>query len=84
MTYRLLRLAPGSYDLVLDDVIVGSVVREDPADRAFPVWHAELLDDPPQERRPHPFSKIDHTFGTLDAVAMWLEGAEIIDCASLA
>lgn len=33
--------------------------------------------DPPQQDRPHPFSRIDHTFGTLDAVVIWLGGASI-------
>jgi hypothetical protein len=36
---------------------------------------AAPLDDPPPQRRPHPFSKVDHTFGTFAAVAMWLGGA---------
>lgn len=71
MTYALHRLAPGSYDLVLNGEIVGSVVREIAAG-GDPVWHAELLDDPPPAKRPHPFSKIDHTFGSLQAVTMWL------------
>jgi hypothetical protein len=36
-----------------------------------------LLNDPPHEKRPYPFSKVDHTFGTLDAVLAWLGGAAI-------
>ncbi|MCJ2113322.1 hypothetical protein MKK64_19285 [Methylobacterium sp. E-025] len=61
------RLAVGSYDLVLDGVIVGSVVREVSADGGHRAWHVELLDDPPPDRRPSPFRKIEHTSPTLDA-----------------
>lgn len=81
MNYSLHRLAPGSYDLVLDGKIVGSVVREIVAGDDAPVWHAELLDDPPLIGRPNPFSKVDHAFGTLDAVLAWLGGARILEYA---
>jgi hypothetical protein len=77
ITYSLHRLAPGSYDLYLDGEIVGGVVREIATGSNVPVWHAELLGDPPLARRPDPFSKVDHTFGTLDAVLAWLGGAAI-------
>ncbi|WP_156634284.1 hypothetical protein [Methylobacterium sp. Leaf113] len=53
MTYTLHRLAPGSYDLILNGEIVGSVVREASIEGGAPIWHAELLDDPPSEKRPH-------------------------------
>lgn len=79
MTYSLHRLAPGSYDLAIDGVIMGSVVREIAAGGDAPVWHAELLDDPPLAKRPQPFIRIDHTFGTLDAVLAWLGGAAIFN-----
>jgi hypothetical protein len=79
MTYTLQRFAAGSYDLVLGDKIFGSVVRELASGADGPVCHAELLDDPPAEKRPHPFSRIDHTFGTLDAITNWLGGAPIMD-----
>lgn len=72
MTYALHRLAPGSYDLVLGGEIVGSVVREVRGGTGSDIWHAELLDDPAPEKRPPPFSKIDHTFGSLQAVVSWL------------
>ena len=77
MTYRLYSLAPGSYDLALDGVIVGSVVREVRGGDGDHIWHAELLNDPPPEKRPPPFSKVDHTFGSLQAVVAWLGEAEI-------
>lgn len=79
MNYTLHRLAPGSYDLVLSGEIVGSVVRELRTGIDAPIWHAELLGDPPPERRPHPFSRIDHAFGSLDAVVIWLDGASVLD-----
>jgi hypothetical protein len=77
MTYTLHRLAPGSYDLVLNGKIVGGVVREIATASDASVWHAELLDDPLPAQRPYPFSKVDHTFGTLGAVLAWLGGAAI-------
>ncbi|KQP60089.1 hypothetical protein ASF41_10450 [Methylobacterium sp. Leaf111] len=79
MSYTLHRLAPGSYDLILSGEIVGSVVRELGNGNDAPIWHAELLGDPPSERRPPPFSRIDHVFGTLDAVVLWLDGASVLD-----
>lgn len=79
MTYKLHRLAPGSYDLLLGGEIVGSVVREVSTAGDAPIWHAELLGDPPPEKRPPPFSRIDHTFGTLDAARAWLGCAAVIN-----
>ena len=46
MTYRLLQLAPGSYDVELDGRIIASLVSY----RSNKRWIAELLD----ERLPHP------------------------------
>jgi len=43
MTYRLVRLAPGSYDLELDGEIIASVVRD--GERGG--WSVELLDAAP-------------------------------------
>ena len=42
MTYRLIQLAPGAYDLLLQDIIVGSVVRN--GSRQPYTWTAELLE----------------------------------------
>ena len=77
MTYALHRLAPGSYDLVLGGEVVGSVVREVRGGAGDDVWHAELLNDPAPEKRPPPFSRIDHTFGSLQAVVSWLDDPAI-------
>ena len=79
MTYTLHRLAAGSYDLILDGVIVGSVVREVSKEGHGRDWHAELLDDPPADQRPHPFEQIEHRFSTLDALTTWLGGAELVN-----
>ena len=40
-------------------------------------WHAKLLDDPPPEKRSPPFNKVDHTFGSLQAVVDWQGYAEV-------
>lgn len=78
MIYALHRLAPGSYNLVLGGEVVGSVVQEVRNGTSDAIWHAELLDDPTPEKRPPPFSRVDHTFGSLQAVTVWLGGAGII------
>jgi hypothetical protein len=41
MTYSLIQLAPGAYDLVLDGEVMGSVVRN--GSRQPYTWTAELL-----------------------------------------
>lgn len=72
MTYTLHQLAPGSYDLALDGVIVGGVVRETTAGGSSTGWCAELLQDLPAATRPHPFDCVEHRFPTLEATAEWL------------
>ncbi|POR40397.1 hypothetical protein [Methylobacterium sp. V23] len=81
MTYTLHRLAPGSYDLALDGVIVGGVVRETTAGGAPTGWCAELLQDLPAATRPRPFDCVEHRFQTLEAAVAWLGGAAILDSA---
>ncbi|GJD42847.1 hypothetical protein AFCDBAGC_0689 [Methylobacterium cerastii] len=77
MTYTLHQLAAGSYDLALDGVIVGDVVRDVTPGGQVKGWRAELLDDVPVEQIPRPFSAIEHQFHSLEAVAEWLGGAPI-------
>ena len=77
MTYTLLRLAPGSYDVLLNGVIVASLVRSGETDNA--TWTAELLADDPPWRRPAPFKEAEHTFRSLEEAQKWLGGAEIRD-----
>ncbi|WP_264046181.1 hypothetical protein [Methylobacterium flocculans] len=79
MTYALHRLEPSSYDLVLGGAVVGSVVREIRDGIGDDIWHAELLDDPAPEKRPPSFSRIDHTFGSLQAVVAWLQQIKVTD-----
>ncbi len=74
MPYRLSRLAPGSYDVLLNGVIIASLVRNGLSEDA--PWTAELLVDLPPEERPAPFTQPEHTFASLDEARQWL-GADI-------
>ena len=76
MTYRLIRLAPGSYDLELDGAVIASVVREGPRRRQAVSWYVELLDEaaPP----PSPFVEPVHQFGSLDEAAAWLGNPDTV------
>ncbi len=76
MTYKLSRLAPGSYDVLLNGVIIASLVRNGLSEDA--PWTAELLVDLPPEERPPPFTEPEHTFASLDEAQQWL-GADIED-----
>ena len=49
MTYRLIQLAPGAYDLLLNGEVMGSVVRNGSLQPY--TWTAELLEDVPRSRR---------------------------------
>lgn len=77
MPYTLARLAPGSYDVLLDGVIVASLVRSGTTSNA--TWTAELLVDVHPRRRPAPFTETEHMFGSLEEAQIWLGGAEIQD-----
>ena len=70
MTYRLIRLAPGSYDLELNGEIVASVVRDGNHGHHAARWYAELLDE--AGRKPAPFTAPVHKFGSFDEAAAWL------------
>jgi hypothetical protein len=70
MTYHLIQLAPGAYDLLLHDTIVASVVRN--GWRQPYTWTAELLEDLPRSKRPFPFRTIEHDFPSLDELCAWL------------
>ena len=71
MTYRLVQLAPGSYDVELDGKIIASLVRDSASRR----WYAELLD----ERLPHPapFTGARHKFRSLGEAVTWLGHPEV-------
>jgi hypothetical protein len=77
MPYALSRLAPGSYDVLLDGVIIASLVRSSETSNA--IWTAELLEDVHPRRRPAPFKWPEHSFGSLEEAQKWLGGAEIRD-----
>ena len=79
MTYTLHRLAAGSYDLALDDALMGSVVLEISSGGQMEGWRVELLDDLPEVLRPHPFTQTEHHFDTLEAAQAWLGGAPVIE-----
>ena len=81
MIYRLSRLAPGSYDVLLNGVMIASLVRSGETDNA--TWTAELLVDLPPEEWPAPFSEAEHSFGSLEEAQKWLGGAEIRDTGHL-
>jgi hypothetical protein len=77
MLYTLSRLAPGSYDVLRDGVIIASLVRSGTTSNA--TWTAELLVDVHPRRRPAPFTETGHTFGSLEDAQKWLGGAVIQD-----
>jgi hypothetical protein len=70
MTYSLIQLAPGAYDLLLHGEVVGSVVRNSSYQPY--TWTAELLEDVPPARRPAPFTKLEHGFASLEDLCGWL------------
>ncbi len=70
MTYHLIQLAPGAYDLLLHDIIVASIVRN--GSRQPYTWTAELLEDVPRSQRPSPFRDIEHDFSSLEELCDWL------------
>ncbi|WP_099516139.1 hypothetical protein [Microvirga ossetica] len=70
MSYNLIQLAPGAYDLYLDDAVIASVVRS--GLRQPYTWTAELLEDLPRSQRPSPFWEIEHSFPSLEELCAWL------------
>ena len=70
MIYKLSRLAPGSYDVLLNGVIIASLVRNGLSEDA--PWTAELLVDLPSGERPAPFTEPEHTFASLEEARQWL------------
>lgn len=70
MPYKLSLLAPGSYDVILDGVIIASLVRSGPTDSAVRV--VELLVELPDGERPAPFERQEHVFTSLREAKGWL------------
>ncbi len=75
MTYTLSLLAPGSYDVLLNGVVIASLVRD--GTKTPTIWTAELLEN--MHPKPAPFTEAEHTFGSLEEAQKWLGGAEIRD-----
>jgi hypothetical protein len=69
MTYSLIQLAPGAYDLLLEGEVMGSVVRNSSSQPY--TWTAELLEDAPPSRRPAPFTELEHVFASLEDLCEW-------------
>jgi hypothetical protein len=82
MTYRLIRLAPGSYDLELDGEVIASVVRDGSHGHHAARWFAELLDE--AGPKPAPFTEPVHEFGSFDEVAAWLGQPDTVNMARVA
>jgi hypothetical protein len=76
MTYSLIQLAPGAYDLFLNGELMGSVVRTGTGSKNTS-WTAELLEDLPQRKRPAPFIEIEHEFPTLEEICAWLGDPDV-------
>ena len=70
MTYSLIQLAPGAYDLLLNGEVMGSVVRN--GSQQPYTWTAELLEALPRTKRPAPFKEVEHDFPTLEELRNWL------------
>ena len=79
MPYTLSRLAPGSYDVLLE----WSDYRQSGPQwqNRQRTWTAELLVDVHPRRRPAPFTEAEHTFGSFEEAQEWLGGAEVRDTA---
>lgn len=82
MTYRLIRLAPGSYDLELEGKVVASIVRDGNRGHHAVRWFAELLDE--AGPRPAPFVEAVHQFGSFDQAAAWLGYPDTVNLARVA
>jgi len=73
MPYTLHRLAAGSYDLLLEGMVVGSVVREVAKNGYVRGWRAELMSGEPP--LPAPFTQEAHEFKSFEAAVSWLGGS---------
>ncbi|GJE46597.1 hypothetical protein [Methylobacterium soli] len=71
MTYTLRRLAPGSFDILLDGELVGGLVRNVSAAGHVHGWQAELLTKM-LVTFPKPFIQPEHVFQTRAAALTWL------------
>ena len=79
MTYKLFKLAPGSYDVFLGGVAIASLVK---GFGEHATWTAELLLDLAPQDRPAPFSKLAHEFASFEEAITWLGNPEVKGSAS--
>ena len=70
--YRVEQLAPGSYDLLLDDRLIGGIVRNVGKYGRLDGWRVELLDTMNEHDRPSPFTAAERSFTGLEAALSWL------------
>jgi hypothetical protein len=70
MSYELQRLASGSYDVLLQGVVIASLVRSRSKGNAL--WTVELLEEMRPSARPAPFRKQEHKFASLGEAREWL------------
>ena len=72
MIYTVEQLAPGSYDVLLDGVVMAGLVRSVHRGGPSDTWQVELLDEMPETERPAPFSNQRHIFKSRPAALEWL------------
>ena len=72
MTYTVEQLALGSYDVLLDGVLMASLVRSVHRYGPGDTWQVELLDEIPAIERPAPFTDQRHIFKSHLAALEWL------------
>lgn len=72
MAYTVEQLAPGSYDVLLDGVVIASLVRNVHRSGPADTWSAELLNEMPAIKRPVPFTNQRHVFKSRPAALEWL------------
>jgi hypothetical protein len=79
MAYTVQQLAPGSYDVLLDGVVIAALVRVVSHTGPSDMWQTELLDEMPPAERPAPFTSQWHTFKSCQAALEWLGIPELTD-----
>jgi hypothetical protein len=72
MAYTVEQLAPGSYDVMLDGVVIASLVRNVHRTGPADTWVVELLDEVPAIKRPAPFVNQRYIFKSCPAALEWL------------
>jgi len=72
MAYTVEQLAPGSYDVLLDGVVIAVLVRVISRSGPSDLWQVELLDQMPASERPAPFTSQWRTFESQAAALEWL------------